>query len=89
MISWFQFILIGQIYRQTLTVFLGRALDPDLRRGNFVIVLEYLQRISEKNELALHETCAMALRRIAECVAISESLADNADSDSGFRAMRR
>lgn len=54
------------IPRQTLPVFLGEPLDPDLRRSNFVIALEYLQKICEKNELTIQETCVMALRHIAE-----------------------
>ena len=54
--------------RQTLPVFLRESLDPDLRRSNFVFALEYLQTVREKSELATQETCAMALRHIAEYV---------------------
>ncbi|EEP77729.1 hypothetical protein UREG_02578 [Uncinocarpus reesii 1704] len=51
---------------QTLPVFLRGPLETDARRNNFVIALEYLQRLHEKNELSVQETCIMVLGRIAE-----------------------
>ncbi|WEW59433.1 serine/threonine-protein kinase M1 [Emydomyces testavorans] len=51
---------------QTLAVFLREPLEEDVRRSNFVIALEYLQRLHDKNELSVQETCVMALGRIAE-----------------------
>ena len=41
------------------------GLSLDLRRSNFVTVLEFLQGLFAKKETPVHETSAMALCRIA------------------------
>ncbi|EFR05531.1 kinase rad3 [Nannizzia gypsea CBS 118893] len=51
---------------KTIVSFLRGSRGSDIRCGNFVVALEYLHKIFEKNELYLQETCVMALRQIAE-----------------------
>ncbi|KAL3460576.1 hypothetical protein BJX64DRAFT_278456 [Aspergillus heterothallicus] len=45
--------------------FVRKSLDNETRRSNFVVILEWLKSLSEKQELALHETCIMSLCRLA------------------------
>ncbi|KAM5499633.1 serine/threonine-protein kinase M1 [Microsporum canis] len=51
---------------KTMVSFLRGSRGSDIRCSNFVVALEYLHKISEKNELCMQETCVMALRQIAE-----------------------
>ncbi|KAM5446283.1 serine/threonine-protein kinase M1 [Microsporum audouinii] len=51
---------------KTMVSFLRGSRGSDIRCSNFVVALEYLHKISEKNELCMQETCIMALRQIAE-----------------------
>ncbi|KAF3481011.1 kinase rad3 [Arthroderma uncinatum] len=51
---------------RTMASFLRGPRSSDIRRNNFVVALEYLHKIFEKNELFMQETCVMALRRVAE-----------------------
>lgn len=51
-----------------MVAFVRKSLDPETRRGNFVIILEWLRNLSEKNEMPLHETCIMALCRLARYI---------------------
>ncbi|KAI9373995.1 hypothetical protein BJX61DRAFT_532757 [Aspergillus egyptiacus] len=46
--------------------FVRKNLEHERRRSNFVIILEWLKSLSEKQETALHETCIMSLCRLAE-----------------------
>ncbi|KAK2852165.1 hypothetical protein FQN49_005303, partial [Arthroderma sp. PD_2] len=51
---------------RTMASFLRGHRGSEIRRNNFVVALEYLHKIFEKNELFMQETCIMALRRVAE-----------------------
>ncbi|PGG99288.1 Atypical/PIKK/ATR protein kinase [Polytolypa hystricis UAMH7299] len=51
---------------QTIAAFLLKNLDSDIRRRNFVIILNYLQKIIGKNDMPVQETSVFALCRIAE-----------------------
>ncbi|KAL4877252.1 hypothetical protein BJY04DRAFT_230764 [Aspergillus karnatakaensis] len=50
---------------QSVICFVRNNLEHETRRGNFVIVLDWLRNLSEKQETALHETCIMTLCRLA------------------------
>lgn len=54
--------------RHTVTAFIRRDLNPDIRRSNFVVILEWLRNLSEKHETSLHETCILTLCRLARYV---------------------
>ncbi|KAL4869315.1 hypothetical protein BDV12DRAFT_185211 [Aspergillus spectabilis] len=45
--------------------FVRKSLEHETRRGNFVVILDWLRSLSEKQETALHETCIMSLCRLA------------------------
>ncbi|KAL4803894.1 hypothetical protein BDV18DRAFT_166188 [Aspergillus unguis] len=45
--------------------FVRKDLGHEIRRGNFVVILDWLRNLSEKHETALHETCIMTLCRLA------------------------
>ncbi|KAL4939554.1 hypothetical protein BDV06DRAFT_34599 [Aspergillus oleicola] len=45
--------------------FVREDLGHDIRRRNFVVILDWLRSLSEKEEAALHETCIMSLCRLA------------------------
>ncbi|PGH17548.1 hypothetical protein AJ79_01148 [Helicocarpus griseus UAMH5409] len=51
---------------QTLPAFLRTNLGADIRRDNFVMALEYLQKVLEKVDMPMQETSIMALSRVAE-----------------------
>ncbi|GBF64420.1 kinase [Trichophyton mentagrophytes] len=51
---------------KALISFLKGSRGSDIRCSNFVVALEFLHKIFEKNELFLQETCVMVLRQIAE-----------------------
>jgi serine/threonine-protein kinase ATR len=51
--------------RHVLTAFVRRSLDSELRRRNFVIILECLKNLSEKKEDPIQETCIIILCRLA------------------------
>lgn len=55
-------------FRYTVTAFIRRNLNPDIRRSNFVVILEWLRNLSEKHEASLHETCILTLCRLARYV---------------------
>ena len=52
--------------RHVLTAFVRRSLDSELRRRNFVMILEYLKNLSEKKENPIQETCIIILCKLAE-----------------------
>ncbi|OJJ33117.1 hypothetical protein ASPWEDRAFT_174541 [Aspergillus wentii DTO 134E9] len=50
---------------QTVIAFARRSIDSEIRRSNFVIILDWLKNLSEKQETSLHETCILTLCRLA------------------------
>ncbi|PYI12112.1 hypothetical protein BO78DRAFT_392787 [Aspergillus sclerotiicarbonarius CBS 121057] len=49
----------------SITSFVRKDLDRETRRSNFVVILDWLQNLSEKQETALHETCILSLCHLA------------------------
>ncbi|KAJ5300562.1 uncharacterized protein N7443_005564 [Penicillium atrosanguineum] len=49
----------------SMVAFVRSNLQPDIRRANFVIVLEWLKNLSEKDDMPLQETCVLTLCRLA------------------------
>ncbi|KAE8338953.1 hypothetical protein BDV24DRAFT_137247 [Aspergillus arachidicola] len=49
----------------SIIAFICNGLDNKTRRGNFVVILEWLKSLSEKQESSLHETCILTLCRLA------------------------
>lgn len=49
-----------------MVAFVHDGLDPEIRRSNFLIILEWLKSLSEKKETPLHETCILTLCRLAK-----------------------
>ncbi|KAE8374326.1 protein kinase [Aspergillus bertholletiae] len=49
----------------SIIAFICDGLQNKTRRGNFVIILEWLKNLSEKQETPLHETCILTLCRLA------------------------
>ncbi|KAB8231016.1 protein kinase MEC1 [Aspergillus alliaceus] len=49
----------------SIIAFISRSVDNETRRSNFVVILEWLRGISEKQETSLHETCILTLCRLA------------------------
>ncbi|KAJ5763195.1 hypothetical protein N7533_001876 [Penicillium manginii] len=45
--------------------FVRPDLQQDIRRANFVVVLEWLKNLSEKDDMALQEACVLTLCRLA------------------------
>ncbi|KAE8348829.1 protein kinase [Aspergillus coremiiformis] len=45
--------------------FICKNLDNETRRSNFVVILEWLKGLSEKQETSLHETCILTFCRLA------------------------
>ncbi|RAK98040.1 protein kinase MEC1 [Aspergillus ibericus CBS 121593] len=50
----------------SITSFVRKDLDRETRRSNFVVILDWLQNLSEKPETALHETCILTLCHLAK-----------------------
>ncbi|KAJ5622049.1 hypothetical protein N7528_005281 [Penicillium herquei] len=50
----------------SVVAFVRSTLQPDIRRANFVIVLEWLKNLSEKNDMPLHEACVLTLCCLAK-----------------------
>ncbi|BCR99011.1 protein kinase MEC1 [Aspergillus luchuensis] len=50
----------------SITSFVRRDLDHETRRGNFIVILDWLQSLSEKQETPLHETCILTLCHLAQ-----------------------
>lgn len=48
--------------------FVRPSLLPDLRRANFVIILEWLKGLSDKDDMPLQEACILTLCQLAKCV---------------------
>lgn len=51
-----------------MVAFVRKGLDTEIRRSNFLIILEWLKNLSEKKETPLHETCILTLCRLAKYV---------------------
>ncbi|GLI80066.1 serine/threonine-protein kinase M1 [Penicillium ochrochloron] len=49
----------------SVVAFVRPNLQPDVRRANFVIVLEWLRNLSEKDDMPLQEACILTLCRLA------------------------
>lgn len=47
-------------------VFVRKSLRFDIRRSNFVVALEYLRSLFEKQESPVQETCILTLCHLAE-----------------------
>ncbi|KAJ5731044.1 uncharacterized protein N7483_005552 [Penicillium malachiteum] len=61
--------LASKFYPRTsnsVVAFVRSSLQPDIRRANFVIVLEWLKNLSEKNDMPLHEACVLTLCCLAK-----------------------
>jgi serine/threonine-protein kinase ATR len=54
------------IFRHLVTSFVRKDINGETRRSNFVVILDWLRSLSEKQELPLHETCILTLCHIAE-----------------------
>ncbi|PWY69808.1 hypothetical protein BO94DRAFT_502566 [Aspergillus sclerotioniger CBS 115572] len=54
------------IIGHSITSFVRKDLDRETRRSNFVVILDWLQSLSEKQEIALHETCLLTLCHLAK-----------------------
>ncbi|KAJ6104203.1 hypothetical protein N7523_010523 [Penicillium sp. IBT 18751x] len=48
-----------------MVAFVRSNLQPDIRRANFVIVLEWLRNLSEKDDMPLQEACVLTLCQLA------------------------
>ncbi|KAJ5683180.1 hypothetical protein N7462_006345 [Penicillium macrosclerotiorum] len=49
----------------TVVAFVRRNFPLEVRRANFVILLEWLKNLAEKDEMPLQETCVLSLSRLA------------------------
>lgn len=49
-------------------------LPTDIRRANFVVVLEWLKNVSGKDDMPLQEACIITLCRLATCVSTHQDL---------------
>ncbi|KAI2845440.1 hypothetical protein CBS12448_9754 [Aspergillus niger] len=50
----------------SITSFVRRNLDHETRRSNFIVILDWLQNLSQKQETPLHETCILTLCHLAQ-----------------------
>lgn len=48
-----------------MPAFVRPDLQQDIRRANFVVVLEWLKNLSEKDDIPLQEACVLTLCRLA------------------------
>ncbi|KAL4785846.1 hypothetical protein BJX76DRAFT_366638 [Aspergillus varians] len=49
----------------SVVCFVRKGLEYETQRSNFVVILDWLRSLAEKQETALHETCIMSLCRLA------------------------
>ncbi|GKZ51429.1 serine/threonine-protein kinase M1, partial [Aspergillus brasiliensis] len=49
-----------------MTSFVRKDLHHETRRSNFIVILDWLQNLSEKQETPLHETCILTLCHLAQ-----------------------
>jgi serine/threonine-protein kinase ATR len=56
------------LLRHSVVAFVRPNLQPDVRRANFVVVLEWLRNLSEKDDMPLQEACILTLCRLARYV---------------------
>lgn len=45
---------------------MSKGLDRETRRRNFVVILDWLKGLSDKQETPLHESCILTLCRLAK-----------------------
>lgn len=80
-------------FRHSVVAFVRPSLQPDIRRANFVIVLEWLKNLSEKDDMPLQEACVITLCRLAKYALGAQHVLSHADcfsfSCAGSRRMRR
>ncbi|KAJ5225141.1 hypothetical protein N7468_006366 [Penicillium chermesinum] len=50
----------------SVVAFVRSSLPSEIRRANFVIVLEWLKNLAEKNDMPLHEACVLTLCQLAK-----------------------
>lgn len=52
----------------SVVAFVRSSLPADVRRANFVTVLEWLKNLSDKDDMPLQEACVLTLCRLAKFV---------------------
>lgn len=57
---------IQLIIRYSIIAFVNKGLDRETRRRNFVVILDWLKGLSDKQETPLHESCILTLCRLAK-----------------------
>ena len=57
-----------------MVAFVRSNLPTDVRRANFVVVLEWLKNLSGKDDMPLQEACIVTLCGLAMCVSVLQSL---------------
>ncbi|PYH97770.1 hypothetical protein BO71DRAFT_346316, partial [Aspergillus ellipticus CBS 707.79] len=50
----------------SIILFVRKTMDCELRRSNFVVILDWLKNLSDKRETVLHETCIITLCCLAK-----------------------
>jgi hypothetical protein len=58
-----------------VVAFVRSNLPTDIRRANFVVVLEWLKNLSGKDDMPLQEACILTLCGLAMCVSVLQPLA--------------
>lgn len=53
------------LQRNSVAAFVRPDLQQDIRRANFIVVLEWLKNLSEKDDMPLQEACILTLCRLA------------------------
>lgn len=56
------------ISSHSVVAFVRSSLPADVRRANFVTVLEWLKNLSDKDDMPLQEACVLTLCRLAKFV---------------------
>lgn len=60
--------ILTPLYRHSVVAFVRPNLPTDIRRANFVVVLEWLKSLSGKDDMPLQEACIITLCGLATCV---------------------
>ena len=50
---------------RTLPTFLRQSLKSEVLQGNRIVALDFLRKVSDRNELSLQETCVLAWAQVA------------------------
>ena len=76
-----------------MTAYIREDLDNEVRRTNFVAILEWMRNLSEKHEAPLDETCILTLCRLAKYVFLFIFYSEGALADpirfAGFQMMKK